>query len=67
MTWGEVSWESSETFDLDLAATTVVRDDGKGTLRTNKGSVLKIADPTAPVMAQCHAVRPRRQVKQVLR
>lgn len=48
MTWGEVSWESNETFDLDLAATTVVRDDGEGTLRTNKGSVLKIADPDCP-------------------
>jgi hypothetical protein len=35
-------------FDLDPATTTVVRDDGKGTLRTNKGSVLKIADPDCP-------------------
>ncbi|MEN7531093.1 hypothetical protein [Cupriavidus sp. DL-D2] len=48
MTWGGVSWESKEMFDVDAAAITVSRDDGKGTLRTNKGSVLKIADPDCP-------------------
>lgn len=48
MTWGEVSWESNEILDLDTVAMTVLQDDGKGTLRTSKGTVLKIADPACP-------------------
>ncbi|QYY27758.1 MULTISPECIES: hypothetical protein [Cupriavidus] len=48
MSWGEVTWEINEVSAFGPAAITVVRDDGKGTLRTNKGSVLTIADPDCP-------------------
>jgi hypothetical protein len=48
MAWGEVSWQINEVSDFDRATTIVVRDDGKGTLKTNQGSVLKIAGPECP-------------------
>lgn len=48
MTWGEVSWVTNEISGFGSAAIVVVGDNGKGTLRTNKGSVLSIAVPDCP-------------------
>lgn len=46
--WGHVSWEGSGVAGLDRNAIAVIRDDGNGTLKTNTGHTLTIADPDCP-------------------